>query len=225
MMRPAAYRGRALNAVRPIRTLAALALVLLGISCKGIATINYREVPVTPQVQARKEPPLPLRVALYVPEAFLNFHFEIDQKGIANISSIKGWIDPGRPLAIALYQGACGAFDHAYFLEAFTPGQAVPDRDTQLVVVPRIERFEFRAARNGYASNVVVVRLHTAVYDGEGRERFQVEREVERKAGMFGSMLGSGPFNDVKRICDEACGEAVGQTLDAIRAQGAAGGS
>jgi len=224
-MSPTACRRCTPKDALPIRLLAVLALVMLGTSCKDAATINYREVPVALKVQARREAPLPLRVGLYVPEAFLNFHFEIDQKGFASVTSIRGWIDPGRPMAIALYQAACGVFDHAYFLESFTAGQAVADHDTQLVVVPRIDHFEFRAAHTGFSSNVVVVRLHTTVYDGGGRELFQVDREVERKAGMLGSMWGSGPFNDVKRICDEACGEAVGQTLGAIRAQSAAGGS
>jgi hypothetical protein len=224
----AAYPRDTMKRALPVRLLAALGLVLLGTACKEITTMNFREVPVTPQVRARKQAPLPARVGLYISDDFMNFHFEIDQKGLGGIASYLGWIDPGRPLAIAFYQGACGTFEHAYFLEAFTPGQPVADRDTQLVIVPRIERFEFRAAHTGFSSNAVTVRLHTVVYDGGGRTLFTVDREVKRTAAMIGSMLGNGSFGDVKRICDEASSEVLDQTLGAIQEQrtaSAAGGS
>ncbi|HOF05522.1 MAG TPA: hypothetical protein PK175_09225 [Syntrophales bacterium] len=184
---------------------------------KDMNTVGFREISIEPKLMMTPGEKIPAGVGLFLPPAFRDYRYRIDQYGIGNIVYYQGDIEIGRNTGLAFYQLLGALFSHVVLLEDYTPQAMAAAGDIAFVAVPRIERFDFKTPYTGLSNYEVRLALGCTFYDRRGATVLATVKTAARQIGSFSALRGGGgPHEAVKNMVQEACEDALDQTARQI---------
>ena len=151
-----------LNVLRGI-ILSIMIIAFLLCGCVPKITHNLREISVNPNLQIPSGDKMPLKMAIFAPEEFKNYTFPINQE------TFKGSIEVGRSIMVPFYSVMSSLFVNVVYLEDFFPGTKLDDPELQLVLLPKIDHFQWKFISLGPASQMEAqFTLSCEIYDPTG---------------------------------------------------------
>ena len=124
---------------------------------------DFRVITVKPNIQVSSKDKIPCRIGLSIPDAFRDHTFIIHQE------AFRGTIEVGKSITVPLYSAISSIFEGVVFLEDYSPGRELPNPEVPLILLAKIDEFQWKFIASGPASKMeATLTLACEFYDPGG---------------------------------------------------------